>query len=47
MDTFAGFENGFTFMDSRKMFEDLWEEQQKELMGKKRLFAGLAGIETV
>ena len=22
----TGFENGFTFMDSRKMFEDLWEE---------------------
>ncbi len=43
----TGFENDFTFTDSREMFEDLWEEQQKELMGKKRLFAGLAGIETV
>ena len=73
----GGFENDYTFTDSRKLFEDLWEEwlhtqlimlakemnigdidyddifkrlpegKQKELMGRRRHFAGLAGIGTV
>ena len=71
-----GFENDFTFTDSRELFEDLWQEwmnmqlyqlaegtplleegydgvfkslpeaKQKELVGRKRIFAETAGIET-
>ena len=70
-----GFENDFTFTDSRELFEDLWEEwlhtqlitfakemgtgdidydeifnrlteeKRNELMGRKKDFAEIAGIE--
>lgn len=71
----TGFENDYTFTDSRELFEDLWEEwlhtqlimfakdmkindidyqdvlkrlpeeKQNELMGRKQVFAEMAGIE--